>query len=1053
MKDVYAIITTSEGMLSPETLPLALKAVWRRLLPYSVGGTFWCEDLNDKEIQQLTRLGFKIVKQKAYIEKNFVFYKQPLENINPMPEKRKRRFTSSGIGVIIGVNDVSDEKKFFDFVNYLREGIRLFNGHLLGGGTLKNNFYLTGFIPSGNIYLLQEALHAMKMALEVYDLPTRAIFYLSHFDTLGYEGKEIHIFDRYFVELIESIWNLEDFEIVAEKELLEKYPSMRTGLLFNPQPVKLLDKNFYKIQGISRRIDISKRIVDRREELSKLQKYAEECRKSQRFTVIGISGPFGIGKTSLALEFLRATIARGVDNIDTYFVDFERGFRTPLYGIKKIFESISPTPDFNVPSSDPFYINARLGYVILKELVEKGKVESDIPGSTTLTLIKVGLSKYFEYIQKPVIVVLDDIEFMDSVSREILFEIFNRSINFLSPITVILTSRKDAFFNGIKNIKDIIKLGPVEYTEPGIVHMVLKDEVDSSVAKYIYKIAGGHPFYIEQITKYLKEEGIIGKKDGAYKLLKKPPPKLSAGEVIQKRMKSLGEDISYILDIATLQDATLPLSFYSAILEKEESIFVSPTNEINRNTLMLQLIDNLNEVFYISRFALFRKIHLHNLLGDTKKSLHKKIVEVIENRFKDNLQMFYPVLAHHSKMAGLKDKELKYLKELYKEARDMNILPDCIKYLGRLIEIDPRNKNRYLRELADAYSDSGEWDKAISIFDTLIETTDDPGILSFAYREKAHIETFRGNFEEAHKLIDMAMGVALKSRNFADVAGAYLTKGTIFWAQGNIQKTLENYKKALETVLTHNIQGRNCIIYGNMGFIMYELGKMDDAAKWYFEALQHCKQENDYGTLANLYGNIAGLYERRKNFEEAKKYIVYSLDIARQKGFLQYEARGHLQLASIYMQTEKLEDAKEEASIALSLFREIGDVLGIFKTLLSLGKIAYMAGDTSHAIAHFVHALNEADRLNNPSLKIDAYMELAKVHEDDRSIKYLGLAYREASSYHIYDKLVEVAIQLARKFKKQEKMNEALRTLKDAIVRVDEAHKNALKEELERLRR
>ncbi len=415
--------------------------------------------------------------------------------------------------------------------------------------------------------------------------------------------------------------------------------------------------------------------------------------------------------------------------------------------------------------------------------------------------------------------------------------------------------------------------------------------------------------------------------------------------------------------------------------------------------------------------------------------------------------MFYPILLHHSKMANLREKELKYLKELYREAREMSVLPECIKYLKRLIEIDPENKNLYLKELADTYSDSGNWSKALGILDSLIETTNDTKVLAFAYREKAHIETFRGNFDEAHKLIDMSMGVALKSRQFADVAGAYLTKGTIYWAQGNPQKAEENYKKALEVILSHNIKGRNCIIYGNIGFIKYELGKMDEAAKWYFEALPHCREENDHGTLANLYGNIAGLYEEKKNFEEAKKYILYSLDIARQKGFLQYEARGHLQLADIYMQEKELSRAKEEASIALSIFREIGDVLGIFKTLLALGKIAYKTEDISQAIAHFVHALNEVDKLNNPSLKIDAYMELARVHHGDKTIKYLGLAYKEASVHHLSDKLAKVAIELARQFKKQGKLKEAIRTLNDALVRVDEKQKSVLKEEIERLRR
>lgn len=1049
MKEVYAI--TPHGEFSPERLPFALKSVWKKLLPYSIGGIFWCDSLKEAEITQLVQLGMDVKRQNAFIDKGLVFYNGFLK-VPSLFIRKKYKFPGTGIGVIVGMTHVENKESLIHFINYLQEGIKLFNGELFAGGRHKKGYFLLGFIPSGNIYLLQEAFHSMKVALEVYGLGTKAILYLSRFIPLMYEGKVIRLFDRYSVDFLLPLWELDDLEIVTEKRLFKKYPSIRTGLLFKPQTIKLLDRDFHIIDGVTRRIDISKRIVNRKDELYKLQELTNNAIKKQDFTLIGITGPFGIGKTSLVLELLRRIINRE-RKINTYFIDFEKGTKAPLYGIKKIFEALSPPSDFNVPSGDPLYINARLGYIIMKELVTKGRIESEIPGSASLTLIKIGLGKYFEYMQTPSIIVLDDIEFMDEVSRSLLYEILNKISQFSIPVAIILIARKDNFFNGIDGMKEIIRLGPMEFTEPSIVHILLNNQVENALAKYIYQIANGHPFYIEQFTKYLKEEGIIERKDGVYHPVTPLPQKIDMKEVIKKRLKSLGEDISYILDIVTIQDTPLPLSFYSAILEKEESFFVSPGHRINDNAFVLQLVDDLNEIFYISQFAFFKKMRLDNILASTKRNLHKKIVEIIEEKFRDNLQIFYSTLVYHSRMAGLKEKELKYLKELYSQARRLNILTDCINYLERLMEIDPRHKHRYMRDLVEVYSERGEWDKATSILDHLIETTDNPALLALAYREKAHIATFKGNFQDAHKLIDMSMAVALKSRNFADVAGAYLTKGTIYWAEGKLKKALENYKKTLETVLMHNIKGRNCIVYGNIGLIMYELGNLDEAARWYFEALEHCKKEKDHGTLANLYGNIGGLYERTKNLKEAEKYVLYSLDISRQKGFLQYEARGHLQLAYIYMQEGKLNKAKKEAGIALSLFGEIGDVLGIYKTLLALGRIARKAGNTPQAIAYFVQAVDKAESLNNPSLKVDAYLELSKMHKGDKGIKYLGIAYHEAASSGLFDKLVHVAIELARKFKIQGKKQEAMRILQDAMARVQDPQKALLSEEIERLRR
>ncbi len=1051
MKHIFAINIGEKSNSVLEALPLALKTVWKRLLPYSVSGVFWSTELTEKEISQLEKLGFRVTKPNAIITDNFVFYREPFEELNLPAIKEVKKFERCGVGIVIGIEHGAEENTVMEFVNYLKRGISLFNGHLFGGGTFKSGYYITGFVPSGNIYLLQESLHAMKIALEVYGLTTKAIFYLSRFNSIEYEGKEIYMFERTFVDFIDSLKKIKGFEILTEKTLLAKYPSMRTGIILKPTIFPLLNRKFQLVEGVYKSIDVTKRIVDRNDELSKLLTITKEALLSKKMVYMGLTGPYGIGKTSLAIEILRNEFFIE-HKVNTHYIDFERGFKGPLYGIKKIFEALSPPPDFGVPPEDPLHINARLAYIMLKELTEREKLEEDIPPESKMKLIKLGFDRFIEYLNIPTIMVLDDIEFMDDTSREVLYDILRSAKGQSNPLIILLISRKKELIQDFDNIH-IIELGPISRTKPGIPEMVLNAEVEKKVSDYIYKITSGHPFYMEQLTKYLKEEKIIGEKEGVYIFLAKPPSKIQTTDIIKRRMQSLSEEVSYILNIATLQDATLPLSFYSAILDKEEGVSISPKETINSNELMVRLVDRLNEIFYISRYAVFRKIRLEEILKSTKKNLHEKIVEVIESKFKDDLDMSYPVLVHHAKEAGLKEKEIYYLKKLYKEASNFSILPDCVKYLKRLLEIDKDNRITYLKELASVYGERGEWGKAQDILNTLIQTSDNPKILAFAYREKSYIETFQGNFKEAHKLIDMSMGVSLKSRNFEDVAGAYLTKGTIYWAEGKIKKAEENYRKALEVVMSHNIKGRNCTIYADIGFILFETGKVDDAIKWYFDAMQTCKDEKDYGSLANLYGNIAAVYQKKKNFEEAKKYVLYSMDIARQKGYLQNEARSHLQLASINMGLNDLKKAQDEANRALEIFKEIGDVLGVFKTLLELGRIASKSGEISHAIAHFVHALDTAGRLNNPNLKIDAYIELASVHEGEKAIKYLGLAYKEAVSSDSMERFTHIAIKLARKFKEAGKSNEALRVLKDALVRAHESQKRILLEEIERLRR
>ncbi len=1050
MNDVYLISYKKENIISPDRLPFAIKNVWKRVLPYSVSGMFWTKDLSQKEIDQLKKLGFTIKKSEADLIDDFILYRQIFKKLDFSLIPPVKELTSTGIGIVMEIKNAKNEKVFLKFVEYLKKGISLFNGHVFGGGTLKEGYFLAGFVPHGNVYLLQQIIHIMKMALEVYNLRTKTIIHLARYREIEYGGKEVLMFDRSFVDYVSVLDNLHDFQIAVQQHLLSLYPAIKTGIMIKPNAISLLGQKFKFIEGVFRTLDVTEAFIDRKQELKTIFDTLRDSFMGKRRTLI-INGPYGIGKTTLILQALKSEFLIE-KKARTYYIGFERGYERPLYGQKRLFEVLSPPEDLGVPPQDPMYVNVRLAHAVIRQVINSEETqEEEIPPPNRLRLIKLALFKYFEYISHPTVIVLDDIEFMDEISRQIVFELINSDTGRDRPVTFVLASRKRVFSNLLKNA-NIVELGPLPYIEKDISEKVLKAPTPDEIKKYVYEIGEGHPFLMEQLVKFLLDEGYIVEKDGSYVFEKKPPATIKAQEVIKKRMEHLSESVSYILDVATVSGATLPISFYTSILEKEKGIVVSPV--AGKDSVLIELINRLDEIFYISRYAVFRKMRLHEMLASTKKQLHSKIVEVIEENFKDELESFYPILLYHSSRAELKDKELYYLRKLYEEARRFYILPDLIKYLKRLSTLDPDNRIAYLKELAEAYEYRGEWEKADDLLNELLSYDKSPEIAAFVYREKCFIETYKGNFQKAHSLIDMSMEYAEKSRNVEDLAGAILTKGTVYWAEGNLEKASEFYEKALRVVEEHDIRNRRCVIYANLGFIYFVRKDLKAARDWSFKAIKPCKEEQNFAALSNVYGNIAGLYLKEGNFEEAKKYALYAMDITRQKGFFHNEARAHLQLAEILSTTrDEIDRAMKEGEKALAIFREVGDRLGIFKALLTLGRIAIKRDEPDQAVAHFVHALDEAGKLDNPSLKVEVYLELGRLHKEEKGIQYLALAYRESQKTSS-DMFVKVALELSRKFKKRGRYQEAMRIIKDALYRVnDEDKKQLLKEEEERLKR
>lgn len=207
-------------------------------------------------------------------------------------------------------------------------------------------------------------------------------------------------------------------------------------------------------------------------------------------------------------------------------------------------------------------------------------------------------------------------------------------------------------------------------------------------------------------------------------------------------------------------------------------------------------------------------------------------------KFKGDI--IYPSINHQDlkfDRAGLSSKEVEISEEHLKKLLillDSNKTAEIIKLTKNLLSSSMCKKNKNLKEklltvLTKAYTDSGDFDRALSaarksyrINSKSISTLNNLTIILVQ----------KGNVEEAIETINQALKLRLKDANI------YNTAGVTYLAKGNSIKALDYFNKALD--ISPNFYEAKL----NIGFIHRDSGRLDDA-------------ENTFKELTDVWPNFA----------------------------------------------------------------------------------------------------------------------------------------------------------------------------------------------------
>ena len=548
--------------------------------------------------------------------------------------------------------------------------------------------------------------------------------------------------------------------------------------------------------------------------------------KSESGQFVGVIGEAGVGKSRLLIE-LRNKLAK---EEYTYLEGrcFHYGGSMAYLPIHDILKSY-----FDIKEEDQEDL-------IKKKVEEKilqfdERLKSALPPFQEILSLKVDDETYlqlepapkkirtFEAIRdllvcesenKPVVFVVEDLHWIDSMSEEFL----NYLIDWLAGthILLILLYRPEYTHQwGSKSFYS--KIGVSQLTTKSSAQLVQNilegGEVVPELRELILNRTGGNPLFVEELTHSLLENGSIQKQDHQYVLTKEASdievPDTIQG-IIAARMDRIEDSLKRIMQVASVIGREFAYRILQTIMGMREEL---KSSLINLQGLELIYEKSLfPELEYIFKHALTQEVAYNSLLQKRRKEIHEKIGGAIEELYPGRLEEYYELLAHHFTRSANMNKAVEYLDLANQKAIKIHALEEAKSYFDEAIELlntlpnTEANRQRQISLLVKQVVvfrllfKFPEYFDLLTRYELMANELGNPGLQGALYVNLGDCEFTFGQYDQAIQTLTKAAELCEAAGNMEEAGHAYAYLQLSHLYKGSFAPVLTLKKDLLRTM-------------------------------------------------------------------------------------------------------------------------------------------------------------------------------------------------------------------------------------------------------------
>jgi class 3 adenylate cyclase/predicted ATPase len=629
-------------------------------------------------------------------------------------------------------------------------------------------------------------------------------------------------------------------------------------------------------------------------------------------------------------------------------------------------------------------------------------------------------------IQQPVLVVLEDVQWIDPSTLELIGLLIEQLLSVRLLLVITFRPQFTPPWSGFTHVTALAlnRLSRKEST--ALVTQVaggktLPDEVlDEIVAR-----TDGIPLYTEELTKTVIESNLFRDEGDRYTLAGVLPPlaiPASLHDSLMARLDRLGA----VKEIAQLA-ATLGRTFSHALLAAVSPLDERPLEDALAQLLEAELIYRRGlppDVTYEFKHVLVQEVAYQSLLKSTRQHYHERIAQALEDQFPQTGETEPELLAHHYTEAHLTNQAIGYWLRAGKKALMRSAHLEAISHLTKgleLLKILPDTAERAKQEL-DLQTTLGpalmaakglaapEVEQSYRRAQVLCQQVGEApqlfrvlaGLRAF-YSARGELQTAREFGEQCLDLAKQVQDERLLMRAHEGLGIILTHVGEFTLARAHLDRGIALYD-AEKYHSTHAGQdpGVDCLAYAAQA--LWLLGYPDQAARRIDEALALAQELSHPFTLAFALHFAGVLHQARRERRAVQECADASMALANGHGFPSWLAGGKI-LQGWALATPDRGDKEVLLQIreGVNAWRATGGGVGLVLYLALLGDVHRELGEAEEGLHVLDEALTAVDKTGEHAWE-------AELHR----LKGELLLLRSAKNRHEAEPCFNRAIEVAR---------------------------------------
>jgi class 3 adenylate cyclase/tetratricopeptide (TPR) repeat protein len=592
----------------------------------------------------------------------------------------------------------------------------------------------------------------------------------------------------------------------------------------------------------------------------------------------------------------------------------------------------------------------------LKDLVERKKTSlSDLDQGLIFEQFTSVLLILAEH--HPLILVLDDMQWADRTSIDMLFHLGRRIKG--HPILLLVAYRPDEVSLGRDDkrhpLENVVNELRRQYGEI-IIDLTLDDEgedqdfvehyldtepnhLGSKFRQTLRTHTGGHPLFTVELLRAMMERGDLIKDDQDFWIegpeldWNKLPARVEA--VIEERTERLEDDLKDLLSVASVEGKSFTAQILARIQKIEERKILSDlSKELSRRH---RLVHELGEIVVgqqiLSKFQFAHHLfqsYLYNEMSTAElRLLHGEITTILEDIFSGDEERYAVQLAYHSQRANLTEKTIRYLRLAGDQSKKNYANEEAIKHYSELLDmLPPESPER---------------------FEVL-------GLRASVFAMLANRHAQLADAEEMFVISNIHRDESMQFEALLALADAHL-EGEHILAEKPSMEALDLAKKLNDPACEARALQR-------LGWGAWQKFEHVVSLKYLKEAADYFQQANKLDNAARCLHILSLAHGRLYDIDAAIEAVQKAIELCRRIGDRRNEAISLRRLAITHNQLEQFDEALPIAEKALAIHREIGDLneealalnmLGVTYCRLGRGNESKAAFRKSLQICHDLH--------------------------------------------------------------------------------------------------